>query len=73
MAHWSSCSINNGPALPVGDCDCGNDAVGGADGYVSSLRQMADCNYVDFDELRDAADYIEYQQAEIERLQDLCK
>lgn len=26
MAHWSSCSINNGPALPVGDCDCGDDA-----------------------------------------------
>lgn len=26
MAHWSSCSVNNGPALPVGSCDCGNDA-----------------------------------------------
>jgi hypothetical protein len=22
-AHWSSCAVNNGPALPVGPCDCG--------------------------------------------------
>lgn len=26
MAHWSNCATNNGPALPVGPCDCGNDA-----------------------------------------------
>ena len=22
-AHWSSCAVNNGPALPAGPCDCG--------------------------------------------------
>ena len=21
--HWSDCAVNNGPALPVGECDCG--------------------------------------------------
>ena len=21
--HWSDCAVNNGPALPVGSCDCG--------------------------------------------------
>jgi hypothetical protein len=21
--HWSSCAVNNAPALPVGPCDCG--------------------------------------------------
>lgn len=26
MAHWSSCAVNNAPALPVGPCDCGNNA-----------------------------------------------
>jgi hypothetical protein len=26
MAHWSSCSTNNGPAIPPGPCDCGNNA-----------------------------------------------
>ncbi len=26
MDHWSSCAVNNGPALPVGPCNCGNDA-----------------------------------------------
>lgn len=26
MAHWSDCPVNNAPALPVGPCNCGNDA-----------------------------------------------
>lgn len=26
MAHWSSCATNNGPALPIGPCDCGGGA-----------------------------------------------
>ncbi len=26
MAHWSSCAVHNAPALPVGPCDCGDDA-----------------------------------------------
>lgn len=21
--HWSDCAVNNGPALPIGECDCG--------------------------------------------------
>ena len=20
--HWSDCAVNNGPAMPVGECDC---------------------------------------------------
>ncbi len=44
-----------------------------AEGYAASLRQMADGNYVDFDELRKAADLIECLQSEIKRLTDLCK
>jgi hypothetical protein len=31
MAHWSSCSTNNGPALPPGPCDCGDNAPLSAD------------------------------------------
>jgi hypothetical protein len=23
LGHWSSCAVHNGPALPVGKCDCG--------------------------------------------------
>lgn len=23
VQHWSDCAVNNGPALPVGPCDCG--------------------------------------------------
>lgn len=23
IQHWSSCAVNNAPALPVGPCDCG--------------------------------------------------
>lgn len=35
--------------------------MGEAEGYAASLRQMADANFVDFDELRAAADLIERQ------------
>ena len=21
--HWSDCAVNSGPALPIGECDCG--------------------------------------------------
>ena len=28
-AHWSDCSVNNGPAYPAGPCDCGGLVVRG--------------------------------------------
>lgn len=35
MAHWSSCAVHNEPALPKGECDCGNDAPEPEDAWVS--------------------------------------
>lgn len=35
--HWSDCAVNNGPALPVGSCDCG----GMSDDIVKLCRWYA--------------------------------
>lgn len=37
-----------------------NDGYTKAQGYAASLRQMVAENYVDFDELEDCADFIEW-------------
>jgi hypothetical protein len=42
-----------------------------AEGYAASLRQMADGNYVDFDELRAAAEYLDGVYPELTRLRDI--
>jgi hypothetical protein len=42
-----------------------------AEGYAASLRQMADGNFVDFDELRGAAEYLDGLTAELNRLRDI--
>jgi len=61
MAHWSDCAVHNAPALPVGLCDCGNDAPRSAvavpdtmelgDAMIAALKQALE------DVVRDINDY----------------
>jgi hypothetical protein len=37
--HWSDCAVHNGPALPVGPCDCGASSPP-APGEVEWLRAV---------------------------------
>lgn len=32
MKHWSDCAVNNEPAYPAGDCDCG--------GYITRACEL---------------------------------
>lgn len=40
MAHWSSCAVHNEPALPKGECDCGNGAPEMSPAAKSQLNMM---------------------------------
>ena len=58
--HWMP--LPTGPSVPSTVSEPAQAAPTGfdrAEGYIASLRQMAACNYVDFDELTDIADFME--------------
>ncbi len=46
--HSSDCALNNGPALPVGPCDCGHDAL------IDALRPFA--WYFDVNDCKDRSE-----------------
>jgi hypothetical protein len=40
--HWSDCAVHNGPALPVGPCDCGADDLQKQVESLTSRLEAAD-------------------------------